>query len=63
MNTVLLCAAAEAGDFDEVVHLLSSTPVSPNAKGLRHKNALHLAAAKAHKEVVEFLLLNHVCDD
>ena len=60
MNTVLLCAAAEAGDYDEVVRLLSTTSVSPNARGLKHKNALHLAAAKGHKQVVEFLLINGV---
>lgn len=60
VNTVLLCAAAEAGDYEEVVRLLSTTNVSPNARGLRHKNALHLAAAKGHKQVVEFLLMNGV---
>ena len=60
MNTVLLCAAAEAGDYDEVVRLLSSSEASPNARGLRHKSALHLAAAKGHKQIVEFLLLNGV---
>jgi len=57
---VLLCAAAEAGDYGEVVRLLSSMDVSPNARGLRHKNALHLAAAKGHAPVVQCLLLNKV---
>ena len=60
LNTVLLCAAAEAGDYGEVLRLLSSTGVSPNARGLRHKNSLHLAASKGHKEIVEFLLVNGV---
>ena len=60
LSTVLLCAAAEAGDYDEVVRLLSSSSTSPNALGLRHKNALHLASAKGHKKVVEFLIVNGV---
>lgn len=40
--------------------LLSSTDISPNACGLRHKNALHLAAAHGHSHVVQCLLLNKV---
>ena len=59
---MLLCAAAEEGDHDEVERLILHTQVSPNACGLRHKNALHLAAAKGHKQIVEFLLLNGVWD-
>ncbi len=58
--TVLLCAAAEAGDGEEVERLLSTTDVSPNACGLRHKNALHLASTGGHKTVVECLLMNGV---
>lgn len=57
---MLLCAAAEEGDLEEVVRLLSTVGVSPNARGLRHKNALHLAAAKGHQQVVEVLLINGV---
>lgn len=61
INTVLLCAAAEEGDQEEAERLLLATPVSPNARGLKHKNALHLAASKGHREIVEILLLNGVC--
>ena len=60
LGTVLLCAAAEAGDYPEVERLLSTTPVSPNARGLRHKNALHLASARGHCKVAEFLIMNGV---
>ncbi len=60
VSTVLLCAAAEVGDYSEVVRLLSSTDISPNARGLRHKNALHLAAAHGHAHVVQCLLANKV---
>lgn len=60
-SAVLLCAAAEAGDYGEVVRLMSSTDVSPNARGLGHKNSLHLAAAKGHTQIVRCLLMNGVC--
>ena len=60
LNAVMLCAAAEAGDLDEVNRLLSSTEISPNARGLHHKNALHLASAKGHTKVVTSLLLKNV---
>lgn len=60
LGTVLLCAAAEAGDYNEVERLLSTTACSPNACGLRHKNALHLASSRGHQEVVEFLIVNGV---
>lgn len=58
LNSILLCAAADAGDFDEVTRLLMTTP--PNVKGLRHKSALHLAASKGYGEIVEILLMNGV---
>ena len=57
---MMLCAAAEAGDHEEVDRLLSTSPVSPNARGLRRKNALHLASAKGHAKVVQRLLLDKV---
>ena len=60
LNSVLLCAAADGGDISEVTRLLTTTPISPNVKGLRHKCALHLAAAKGYREIVEFLILNGV---
>ena len=60
LGVVMLCAAAEAGDHAEVDRLLSSSQVSPNACGLRHKNALHLASAKGHTNVVHRLLLSKV---
>ena len=60
LGTVLLCAAAEAGDYPEVERLLSTTFVSPNACGLRHKNALDLASARGHCKVAEFLIMNGV---
>ena len=40
--------------------MLLTTSVSPNARGLRHKNALHLASARGHCKVVEFLIMNGV---
>lgn len=59
---MLLCAAADDGDADEVARLFTTTPISPNVKGLRHKNALHLSSAKGFVEIVEILLLNGVSD-
>ena len=55
LNSVLLCAASDGGDIAEVTRLLTTTPISPNVKGLRHKCALHLAVAKGYQEIVEFL--------
>ena len=60
LGVVMLCAAAEAGDHTEVDRLLSSSQISPNACGLMHKNALHLASAKGHINVVRRLLLSKV---
>jgi ankyrin repeat protein len=60
LDVVMLCAAAEAGDHAKVDRLLSSSQVSPNACGLRHKNALHLASAKGHTNVVHRLLVSKV---
>ena len=57
---MMLCAAAEAGDVEEVDRLLSTFPISPNARGLRRKSALHLASAKGHTKVVQRLILNKV---
>ena len=56
LNSMLLCAAAEAGDFSEVDKLINSTSVDANACALRHKSALHLAAARGCVEIVTFLL-------
>lgn len=53
----MLCAAADAGDHDEVDRLLFVSQVSPNACGLRQKNALHLASAQGHTKVIQSLLL------
>ena len=60
LNSILLCAAADAGDMPEVTRLLSTTPTSPNVLGLRHKNALHLSSAKGYPEIVELLIMNGV---
>ena len=60
LNSILLCAAADAGDMSEVTRLLSTTPTSPNVLGLRHKNALHLSSAKGYPEIVELLIMNGV---
>ena len=60
LNSMLLCAAAEAGDLAEVTRLLNHTPVSPNAKCLGHKTALHMASACSHVDIVNLLLLNGV---
>lgn len=59
LNSVLLCAAADAGDSDEVTRLLSSG-ISPNVRGLRHRTALHCAASSGRLQVVELLLMNGV---
>ena len=56
----MLCAAAEAGDSSEVSRLLSSNLISPNVRGLRHKNPLHLAAAAGQASIVELLLVHNV---
>ena len=60
LNSVLLCAAADAGDIEEVTRLLTTTLISPRVKGLRHKSALHLAASEGHSDVVELLVINGV---
>ena len=57
IGVMMLCAAADAGDHDEVDRLLSVSCVSPNACGLHQKNALHLASAQGHTKVVQSLLL------
>ena len=46
--------------MEEVLRLLTACGVSPNVCGLRHKAALHLAAAQGHTAVVEVLLANGV---
>ncbi len=60
LGTMLLCAASDAGDMEEVVRLVSTSYIKPNGRGLRHKSALHLACARGHKDVANFLLLNGV---
>ena len=60
LNSVLLCAAADAGDIEEVTRLLTTTLISPRVKGLRLKSALHLAASEGHSNVVELLVINGV---
>lgn len=62
LGTMLLCAASEAGDSEEVIRLVSTSDISPNACGLRHKNALHLSCAQGHMEVTNFLILNGVSE-
>ncbi len=61
LNSVLLCAAADAGDVPEVTRLLGTSHISPRVKGLRHKSALHVAAFQGHVEVMELLIINGVC--
>ena len=60
LNSVLLCAAADAGDMAEVTRLLATSCVSPCVKGLRHKSASHLAAFQGHSEILELLIINGV---
>ena len=57
---MLLCAAADAGDVPEVTRLLATPYTSPNVKGLKHKAAIHLAAANGHIDIVELLVINGV---
>ena len=61
LNSVLLCAASEAGDEDEVTRLLTRCGVPVNVCGLRHKAPLHLASSQGHAAVVDILLANGVC--
>jgi ankyrin repeat protein len=56
LNSVLLCAASEAGDVEEVSRLLNQCGVPVNVCGLRHKAPLHLASASGHATVVDLLL-------
>lgn len=58
LNSILLCASADAGDIEEVTRLLTATDISPNVKGLRHKSPLHLASLQGHSDIVEFLIIN-----
>lgn len=60
LNSILLCAAADAGDIGEVTRLLATDDISPNVKGLRHKSSLHLAAFRGHSDILELLILNRV---
>ena len=60
LNSVLLCAASEAGDLEEVSRLLTQCRVPVNVCGLRHKAPLHLASASGHAAVVDLLLASGV---
>ena len=60
LNSVLLCAASDAGDEAEVTRLLSECHVPANVCGLRHKAPLHLAASQGHCTVVATLLASGV---
>eukprot|EP00794_Sanderia_malayensis_P003533 gene3533-4034_t len=57
LSSLMLCAAADGGDFDEVKRLIE-LGTSPNAKALCHKAPLHLASLNGHIKVVGFLLEN-----
>lgn len=56
LNSVLLCAASEAGDDAEVSRLLSQCCVPANVCGLSHKAPLHLAASQGHSAVLNTLI-------
>lgn len=60
LNSVLLCAASEAGDLGEVTRLLTQSGVPVNVCGLRHKAALQLASSSGHAAVVDLLLASSV---
>ena len=60
LNSVLLCAASEAGDAKEVSRLLNQCGVPVSVCGLRHKAPLHLASASGHAAVVDLLLASGV---
>eukprot|EP00795_Rhopilema_esculentum_P014481 gene14481-5544_t len=55
LSSLLLCAAAEGGDFEEVQRIIEAG-TSPNGKALCHKAPLHLASLNGHVKVVEYLL-------
>jgi len=55
LSSLMLCAAAEGGDFEEVRRLIEAG-TSPNGKALCHKAPLHLASLNGNVKVVEFLL-------
>ena len=56
LHAILLCSAALAGQLEEVEHCLNQPYLSPNALGLRHKTALHLAAIAGHVSIVQLLI-------
>ena len=60
LNSVMLCAASEAGDLEEVMRLLTHCGVPLNVCGLRNKAPLHLACSQGHAAIVNLLLTNGV---
>jgi ankyrin repeat protein len=56
LSAMMLCAVSEGGDLAEVKRLVEIEHVSPNAIGLRHKTALHLASACGHVDIVQYLI-------
>lgn len=60
---MMLCAVSEGGDLAEVKRLIEIEHVSPNAIGLKHKAALHLASACGHVDIVKYLIERKVLTD
>ncbi|XP_062519809.1 poly [ADP-ribose] polymerase tankyrase-1-like isoform X2 [Corticium candelabrum] len=56
LSAMMLCAVSEGGDLAEVKRLVEVERVSPNAIGLKHKAALHLASARGHADIVKYLI-------
>ena len=56
LHAVLLCSAALDNQYEEVEYYLNQPYVSPNALGLRHKTALHLASIAGHVGIAQLLI-------
>lgn len=63
LHAVLLCSAALEDQVEEVEHYLNQPYLSPNALGLRHKSALHLASVAGHTGIVKLLIERGVSGD